>query len=153
MIGVCFFVDARHSCGKDIRTEEWLSLCRSFEFDRQLVIDRTNLACFSPAVDHDHPAEVFKGFNEVTAAYPDARYIMVERQAPDPIVPTLIDDFEHPAGDVIYCFGPDGGGLEGLKPPNADWIVVPMSDQTRWGMWAILAATLVMADRWRRVNN
>jgi hypothetical protein len=150
MIAVCFFVDARGRCGKEIKTEEWLSVCRTFDVDMQLVIDRTNTKCFSPSEDSDHPAEVYASIEAVFAKYPDASYVMIERQAPNPIAPTLLEDFQHPQGDVIYCFGPDSGGLEGLNPPNASWVILDMSENTRWGMWALMAGTLVMHNRWKR---
>ena len=151
MLAVCFFVESRADCGRQIRTEQWLSICRSFDVDRQLVIDRTGKPCFSPAEDPEHPAEVFETFDAVVNAYPNAHYVMVERQGP--VEPTLLPNYEHPEGDVIYVFGPDSGGIESLKPPSADWIQIPMSDRTRWGMWATVAGTVVMRDRWLRGYN
>lgn len=153
-VAIAFFVESRQPCGLQIKTEEWLSVARGYDVDRMLVIDRTNKACFSPDEDPEHPAEVFVDFDAIVAANPDARYVMLERTAPDPIVPTALPDYTHPtSGDVIYCFGPDSGGLQGLNPPNADWVVIPMSDATRWGLWAIMAATLVMQDRWRSIGD
>ena len=152
MISIAFFVEGRHPCGKEIRTEEWLSVCRSFDVGQQLCINRTGRECFYPNEDQEHPATVYSTWDELRAAHPDAKYVMIERQAPDGLPePTLLADYTHPADvDVIYCFGPDGGGLEGLVVPGADWVKLPMSDKTRWGMWALMAATVVMQDRWLR---
>ena len=154
MLAIAFFQDARAPCGLDIKTELWLSLCRTYEIGHQLCIDRTNKQCFSVAEDADHTAETFANWPELHAAYPDAKYVMIERQAPDPIVPTMLQDYTHPeeTGDLIYVVGPDNGGLQGLDAPGADWVQIPVAD-SRWGMWAIMAATEVMGDRWRRGNN
>jgi len=151
MIGVAFFAENRNSCGKQNHTEMWLSLCRTFDIDRQLVIDKVGIPCFAPAEDPNHPAEIFQNFVDIFEAYPDAHYVMVERQGQAD--PTPLPDYRHPKGDVIYCFGPDSGGIETYRPPKADWVMVPMSDKTQWGMWAIMTATIVMHDRWTRGNN
>lgn len=149
MISVAFFAEGRHPCGKEIRTEEWLSVCRSFDVDRQLVINRTNRECFHPNEDAGHPALVYATWDDLYAAHSTAKFVMCERQGP--VEPTLLSDYTHPTDDdVIYCFGPDGGGLEGLVVPGADWVQLPMSEKSRWGMWALMAATVMMQDRWLR---
>jgi hypothetical protein len=149
MISLAFFVEGRHPCGKEIRTEEWLSVCRCFGVDRMLVINRTGRECFYPNQDQVHPAITYATWDELRAAHPDDKYVMIERQGP--VEPTMLSEYTHPTDDdVIYCLGPDGGGLEGLVVPGADWVQLPMAANARWGMWAIMAATVVMQDRWLR---
>lgn len=152
MTSICFFIDRSDVCSrKDPETEKWLSVARTYAVDKMLLIDRTNKSCFQPASDDGHSVEVFKDFDDVVTAYPDSKYVMIERQGP--VEPTPLPEYDHPTGDVVYVFGPDGGGIESLSAPDADWVVIPMADGARWGMWAVLAAAVVMGDRWNRGNN
>lgn len=147
MIGVCFFVESRHPCGREIRTERWLSICRSFGVDKQLVINRSGKPCFVPAEDPDHPAELFDTLDAVRDAYPEHKFVMVER-IPES---THLPDYEHP-DNAIYVFGPDSGGIESIGRDGDDWLYIP-TKQTKWGMWSDMCGAIVMQDRWLRGNN
>jgi tRNA(Leu) C34 or U34 (ribose-2'-O)-methylase TrmL len=115
--------------------------------DKQFVINRSGKPCFTPAQDPEHPAELFESLDAVREACPGHKFVMVEKIPESP----LLYDYEHPAENVIYVFGPDGGGIESIGREDDDWLYIPMSS-SRWGMWSDMCGTLVMADRWRRGN-
>lgn len=58
---------------------------------------------------------------------------------------TNLKDFTHPAGDVVYIFGSDGGHIE-IAPAHDHSIYIPQ-DKTTVTLWSHQAAAIVLWDR------
>lgn len=144
MISVCFYVEATGSCGKQLRVDKWTALAQSFGVDRMLVVDRTGLECFDPKSQID--LTVHKNLDDALSQFPQATVVLADKNKGVPY-----HDYQQPDGDVIYCFGSDTAGYRGEAPDDCDWITVP--SDTKYELWAVQAATLVMGDRWRRGNH
>jgi len=131
MIGVCFYFEPKETTGRiGLR---WNDLARAFGVDELFCLDRSDDNKFSTLED-------------VKAAYPNAKFVFVETNAP--IEPTSILEYNHPEGDVVYCFGTNGAGFR--IPPTkdmGDFIYLP-TECPEHSLWAEQAALLVMADRY-----
>lgn len=142
-VAVCFYVEPNGSCGKQIRLEQWTALAQSFGVGRLLVVDRTGFDCFDPKSQIS--LTVHKTLADAFGEFPRATVVLADKNKGVPY-----HEYEPPAGDVIYCFGSDTAGYRGEAPAGCDWLTIPAD--SKYELWAVQAATLVMGDRWRRGN-
>jgi hypothetical protein len=143
-ISVCFYAEAKGSCGRQIRLYDWDTLGH-FGVEELLVVDRTGFECFNPKTKI--PLTKFDSLAE--ALDRNAHAVFADASMPDAIP---YGEYLHPAGDVIYCFGSDVGGFRGeAQEGRGDWISIP--GDSKYELWAIQAASIVMSNRWLRGNH
>ena len=142
MITVCFYIDAKERCGRQIRIDRWTTLADGYGVDQLIVIDMNDIECFQPKANV--PVIKHKSLHDALAAYPDASVVYIDKNQSH----QSYEEYEHPPGDVIYCFGCDVGGFRGEAKREGDWITIPTD--SKYELWAEQAALLVMSDRYRR---
>jgi len=144
MISVCMYAETKAACGRQVHLYDWEALAH-FGVGELLVVDRTGFECFNPKTKI--PLTKFDSLAEVLSR--DARVVFSDAASPLAMPYNLYD---HPEGDVIYCFGSDVGGFRGeAVEDRGDWITIP--GDTKYELWAIQAATIIMSNRWIRGNN
>lgn len=145
MIAIAFYIDHKEKCGRQIRISQWTALVDAFGVDHLAVIDMNGIECFEPKANV--PVTKHKGLRDALAQFPDARVVYIDKsQTHQPYT-----EYQHPQGDVIYCFGCDVGGFRGDANGAGDWITIPTN--SKYELWAVQAALLVMSDRWNRDNH
>ena len=110
---------------------------RAFDLDGLLLVDLTADGLGANLRFEGIDWHRFESLADAEAMYPDATWVYFE-QGGQPL-----SSFIHPAGDVIYAFGPDTVGIA----LEAGRTYVDIDAVGQWGLYAAVAATVAFAHR------
>lgn len=121
----------------------WDDVVRNYHLDGLIVIDQTEARLAADLTFADYEFDRFESLAEAEAAFGDAQWVYFEHGGQP------LSDFEHPAGDAVYAFGPDTVGLP-LEPGRTH---VEIPTLGRIGFMSPVAASIAFHDRLTRLGD
>jgi len=148
VLAICVYFERRSGCGRDYDFEKWRHLTRSFAVDHVYVINHVQIPCFQPDLDSFTLVDSFEEINW------SGRTVFVEKDIPPNRTAVPYFEFDH-LDDEMLCFGANAKGMVQARPKvdtelDGDWITIPTA--SKYGLWDIQAATIILADRYHRDN-
>ncbi len=158
MIGIVIHLEDRWNYVQSDRDIDIMQMFQetisAFGADTFIIVDKTTEGMVHTSYRLDLSQVVFKTLNEVLRAYPDATKLYFEHTNAilDEISYTTLEELVHPKDNVLYIFG---GDEHGLDLANIDLtgdnkvvsILVPKQI-----LWTIVAMTIALYDRLKKVG-
>jgi len=143
MFGVCFFAGEYRATSVQRPTfRDWSDLGKAFGADVIMWVTDPSQEELNPAypfLDVQYPNLIqHADLSSAMDSTPGVPWVFVEN---DPQAISLVD-FTHPT-DVVYCFGSDAKGLDGVDRSLGDWVSIP----TVSALWANQTAAVVLSNR------
>lgn len=157
MIGIVIHLEDRWNYTYGDRDIDVLQMyeetVKAFGVDTFIIVDKTTGGMLHKFIGVDITYAKYKTLSEALQAYPNATKFYFEHVNSIPAETQYIslDKLIHPKDNVLYIFGGDETGLNFAEIELTEDDKIVNIDFTKYILWTIVAATIVMYDRYRKV--
>jgi len=147
------FQEGRYTYMAAINMEMWRQTAKAFGATHMIAVTQDPIRY--DHTDTEIVYELYPTAPEAATAHPGATLVYMEGEAyiPADTPYEYVEKFTHPAGDALYVVGPDYQAfpVSGMDLTGDNRLVVVRTSQN-FSLWSILAAAIVLRDRWMKAS-